>query len=448
MRRIRKGLDLPIKGSPRQKVDDARNVSRVALIGDDYVGMKPQMAVQEGDSVKLGQLLFTDKTTPGVQYTSPGCGKVVGIHRGAKRKFQSIEIQLEGDDAFEFQSYADQSFLRLSREQVRDNLVQSGLWTTLRTRPFSRVPAPDTTPHSIFVQAIDTNPLAVSPETIIAENEADFQRGLQLVSRLTDGKVFVCTTEQAQIPDTKSLNVQIERFGGPHPSGLTGTHIHLLDPVGLNKTVWSVNYQDLIAFGKLFVSGRLPTDRVISLAGPAVKDPRLLRTRIGASVSDLVDGNLVEDDVRVVSGSVLSGREANGPFAFLGRHHLQVTALSQGRERVLLEWLLPGLGKFSLQRVYASAFFARTQQYDFSTSQEGSPRAMVPSGMYERVMPLDILPTFLLRALLVGDAAQAQALGCLELDEEDLALCSYVCTGKHDYGPLLRNCLTRIEKEG
>ena len=184
MRRIRKGLDLPIKGSPRQKVDDARHVSRVALVGDDYVGMKPQMAVQEGDSVKLGQVLFYDKTTPGVQYTSPGCGKVVGIHRGAKRRFQSIEIELAGDEQLKFQSYADQSFLHLSREQVRDNLVQSGLWTT----PFERVhsaecPSLDSTPHSIFVQAIDTNPLAPSPDTIIEENDADFQRGLQLVSR-------------------------------------------------------------------------------------------------------------------------------------------------------------------------------------------------------------------------------------------------------------------------
>lgn len=448
MRRIRKGLDLPIKGAPRQKVDDARNVSRVALVGDDYVGMKPQMAVQEGDSVKLGQVLFHDKTTPGIQYTSPGCGTVVGIHRGAKRRFQAIEIELAGDDEIEFPSFADQSLLSLSREQVRDNLVLSGLWTTFRTRPFSRVPPLDGQPHSIFVQAIDTNPLAPAPEPIIADHEADFQRGLQLLSRLTEGKVFVCTTEQASIADTKSLDVQIERFTGPHPAGLTGTHIHFLDPVGLNKTVWSVNYQDVIAFGRLFVTGRLPTDRIISLAGPAVKDPRLLRTRIGASIENLVDGNLSEINLRVVSGSVLSGREATGPFAFLGRHHLQVTALPQGGERVLLEWLLPGLNKFSLQRVYASAFLARNQKYAFSTSQEGSPRAMVPSGMYERVMPLDILPTFLLRALLVGDTDQARALGCLELDEEDLALCSYVCTGKHDYGPLLRRCLTQIEKEG
>ncbi len=448
MRRIRKGLDLPITGSPRQTLDNAPPVSRVALIGDDYVGMKPQMAVQEGNSVKLGQVLFYDKTTPGVQYTSPGCGTVVAIHRGAKRRFQSIEIELTGEDEIQFQSYADQSFLHLSREQVRDNLVQSGLWTTFRTRPFSRVPALDAAPHSIFVQAIDTNPLAPSVEAIIDENEADFQRGLQLVSRLTEGTVFVCTTQHTKIPDSKSPTVQVERFAGPHPSGLTGTHIHLLDPVSPTKTVWSVNYQDVIAFGKLFVSGRLPVDRTISLAGPAVKDPRLLRTRIGASVSDLIEGNLLDTELRVVSGSALAGREAKGPFAFLGRHHLQVTVLPQGGERVFIEWLLPGLNKFSLRKVYASAFVSPKRKYDFSTSQEGSPRAMVPSGMYEQVMPMDILATYLLRALIVGDTAQAQALGCLELDEEDLALCSYVCTGKHDYGPLLRRCLTQIEKEG
>ncbi len=450
---IKQGLDLPITGEPTQTVDVGPSVTTVALVGDDYIGMKPAMAVAEGDAVKLGQLLYTDRKTSGVRYTSPGCGKVLAVNRGAKRAFQSIVIELDGDDEKTFRNYADVDLTTLTRDQVCENLVESGLWTALRTRPYAKVPAPKSVPDALFVTVMDTNPHAVDPPGVIAESAADFVFGLQCLRHLTDGAIFLCKAAGAEIPGDDLDFVSLAEFAGPHPAGLPGTHIHFLFPVCEKKTVWHVNYQDVIAVGRLFTTGRLSVERIISLAGPAVKNPRLLRTRIGASTQELTSGELKQGESRVVSGSVLSGRRAVAQYAYLGRYHLQVSALFEGREREFLGWHRPGLNKFSMKRVFASAFFGNggrgnRGRFPLSTSTEGSRRAMVPIGMYEQVMPLDIIPTFLLRALIVGDSEQAQALGCLELDEEDLALCTFVCPGKYEYGPLLREILTRIEKEG
>ncbi len=448
MIRIRKGLDLPITGAPAQDIDTGPAVSRVALVGDDYIGMKPKMAVQVGDSVKLGQMLFEDKKTPGVWFTSPGCGKVVAVNRGPKRKFESMVIELEGEEEETFQSFSASELDNLDRHKVQDMLIQSGMWTVLRTRPYSKVPAPDSAPHSIFVAAMDTNPLAGDPAAIIKERAEDFGNGLKILSRLTDGPVFVCKRAGADIPDDGTANVSMQEFAGPHPAGLAGTHIHFLDPVSDQKTVWSINYQDVIAVGRLFTTGRLYLERVISLAGPAVKNPRLIRTRVGASIDELVEGELSLDKVRVISGSVLSGRQASGGYAFLGRSHLQVSAIAEGRKRDFLGWALAGFNRYSIKALYASALLGRGRMVDFSSSAEGNRRAMVPIGSYEKVMPLDINPPYFLRSLIIGDTEKAQELGCLELDEEDLALCAFVCPGKYNYGPMLRDVLTHIEKEG
>jgi Na+-transporting NADH:ubiquinone oxidoreductase subunit A len=445
---IHKGLDLPISGEPVQEIDTGTAVSRVALVGDDYIGMKPKMAVQVGDSVKLGQLLFEDKKTPGVRFTSPGCGKVAAVNRGAKRKFESMVIELEGEEEETFPSFGTAELGGLERSQVQEILIQSGMWTVLRTRPYSKVPAPDSAPHSIFVSAMDTNPLAADSTIIIKEREEDFGYGLQILARLTDGPVYVCQGPGADIPGDGIAGVSVQEFDGPHPAGLAGTHIHLLDPVSDQKTVWSINYQDVIAVGRLFTTGRLYLERVVSLAGPAVKKPRLIRTRVGADIAELVKTDLNQVNMRVISGSVLSGRQAGGGYAFLGRNHLQISAIAEGREREFLGWALAGFNRYSIKALYASAFVDRGRKVAFSSSAEGNRRAMVPIGSYEEVMPLDIDPPYFLRSLIVGDTDRAQALGCLELDEEDLALCAFVCPGKYNYGPLLRDVLTRIEKEG
>jgi len=444
---IKKGLDLPIKGVPEQVINKGNPVKSVAVIGTDYNGMKPTMKVNEGDTVKLGQILFEDKKNPGVIFTAPGAGKVIAINRGAKRILQSVVIGLEGDEEETFDTYSEQELTDLSRVQIVDNLVKSGLWTALRTRPYSKVPSTESSPRAIFVTAIDTNPLSANPELILDRQRGAFTNGLKIISKLTDGKTYLCKAEGANIPGSESKEAITEEFGGVHPAGLAGTHIHYLEPVNANKIVWYLNYQDVVAVGKLFTTGRLFVERVISLAGPQVKKPRLIETRIGANIDDLVAGELSALDNRVISGSVLTGRMASESFAYLGRYHTQISVLEEGKKREFLGWLSPGLKKFSIKNVFLSSLLPK-KNYAFTTSEEGNKRAMVPIGMYEKVMPLDIQPTFLLRSLIVRDTDKAQALGCLELDEEDLGLCTFVCPGKYDYGSILRDNLIRIEKDG
>ena len=445
MIKIKRGLDLPVTGAPLQHIAAARPVSRVALLGSDYHGMKPSMAVQVGDRVKLGQPLFSDKNNPGVHFTAPAAGLISAIHRGAQRVLQSVVIDMEGDEALHFAHYPSDQLATLDAQAVRDNLLQSGLWTALRSRPFSKVPAVDAVPSSIFVTAMDTQPLAADPAPIIQAYAADFTAGLQVLARLA--KVFLCQAPGVSLPGEELAGVQVARFSGPHPAGLPGTHMHFLDPVSAHKSVWQIGYQDVIAIGKLFSTGQLWVERVIALGGPVVMQPRLLRSRLGASLDELSAGELQSGNNRLVSGSLLGGRTARGAFAYLGRYHQQVSCLHEGDEREMLHYLRAGVNKHSVLNIFVSKLQA-AKRFAFDTSTNGSPRAMVPVGNYEAVMPLDILPTQLLRYLIVGDTEMAQKLGCLELDEEDLALCTYVCAGKYEYGPILRDNLTRIEKEG
>lgn len=444
MIKITKGLDLPITGEPKQKIAEGQKVTQVALVGPDYIGMKPTLLVQEGDRVKKGQAVFTDKKTEGVQYTAPAAGVVKSINRGERRVFLSMVIELDGEEEETFQSYPSDQLSSLTADQVQENLVNSGLWTTLRTRPFSRTPALGSRPQAIFVNAMDTNPLAANPEVIIAEQADAYKSGLQVLKKLTEGKLYVCKAPGANIPRAGVENT--EEFSGPHPAGLAGTHIHFLHPVSQERVVWTVGYQDVIAIGHLFTTGKLSTERVVALGGSQVKSPRLVRTLVGANLSELCADELVEDENRIISGSVFGGRTAADGLGFLGRFHNQVTVLREGRERYMLHYLRPGLNRFSVMPIYLSKLFPR--KLPFSTSSMGSERAMVPIGSYERVMPLDILPTQLLRAIIVEDIDTATNLGALELDEEDLALCTFVCPGKYEYGPILRKNLTRIELEG
>jgi Na+-transporting NADH:ubiquinone oxidoreductase subunit A len=299
----------------------------------------------------------------------------------------------------------------------------------------------------VFVTAMDTDPLAPDVEVVMQGREADFATGVAALTRLTDGPVFVCTSDRFALTVPTSDRVRHERFAGPHPSGTAGFHIHTLDPAGRTRTVWHIGYQDVIDIGHLFKTGEIGTDRIVALAGPAVVKPRLLRTRIGASTEEMVAGELRTAEVRVISGSVLSGRRAAGPVTgFLGRYHRQVSALVEGRAREFMGWAGPGFHKFSTIPVFASRL-RPNQRFAFTTAVNGSPRAIVPIGLYEKVMPFDLQPTFLLKSLLTHDLERAEQLGCLELDEEDLALCTFVCPGKNDYGPYLRDALSAIEKE-
>ncbi len=445
--KIKRGLNIPIAGDPEQKVYDAPAVRRAALLGRDYVGMKPTFAVKVGDRVKLGQVLFADKKMPDVLFTAPGAGKVAAIHRGERRALISVVIDLEGDEAETFDAVSSDRLGVLSREQVKGQLLASGLWTALRARPFGKVADPAVVPHSIFVTAMDTRPSAPNVEVILAGNQEAFRNGLAVLSHLTDGKVFVCRAPNAAIPVQENERVVVAEFSGPHPAGLPGTHIHFLDPVSRQKTVWYIGAQDVAAVGRLFTEGRLYTERIVALTGPAVKRPRLLRTRLGASLNELLQGELLDGNNRVISGSVLDGFTAAQESAFLGRYHQQISVVREGGERRFLGWLSPGTDLFSVKNIVVSKLRPR-KKFAFTTALNGGTRAIVPIGSYEEVMPLDILPTHLLRSLAIADVEQAELLGCLELEEEDLALCTYVCPSKIDHGLNLRNTLTLIEKEG
>jgi Na+-transporting NADH:ubiquinone oxidoreductase subunit A len=445
--KIKKGLNLPIIGEPEQVLSKSNLAQKVALLGDDYVGMRPTMAVKVGDKVKLGQLLFTDKKMAGVKYTSPGAGEIIEVNRGEKRKFLSVVIQLKGSDEITFTSYTEEQLENLKRDEVVHQLVESGMWTSLRSRPFSKVANPETTPNSIFITAMDSNPLAPAVDKIVEGNKHNFLNGLKIISKLTDSKIFLCKYPGTEIPVPEIKNIQVEEFEGLHPAGNVGTHIHFLDPVGRKKTVWHIDAQDVIAIGTLFTTGKINVERVISLAGPGVSNPRLIRTRIGASVEDITVGELKNGENRIVSGSILSGHTAAGPTAYLGRYHQQISVLAEGRKRVFFGWVSPGFKLYSFKKILLSSLTPK-KKFNFDTALHGGKRAIVPIGSYEKVFPLDMLPTYLLRALAVNDVEEAENLGCLELSEEDLSLCTFVCPSKINHGENLRKTLTLIEKEG
>lgn len=447
---ITRGLDIPLAGEPEQSLHESAPVSRVALCGLDYAGLKPRLRVAEGDRVGPLQALFTDKRDPAVQYTAPGRGTVVEINRGSRRVLQTIVIRLEDSDTQEiaFDALGEEQVNRLLREEIVGRLLKSGLWTAFRTRPFSQVPHSQSRPRSIFVTAMNTRPLAPDPRVVIRADVDTFAAGLHVMSRLTRGTVNLCVAPGWDIALPDAEGVRTVRFAGPHPAGLPGTHIHCLYPVSSDRVVWHIGYADVMAIGKLFRRGVIDCSRVIALSGASVVKPRLVRARLGASIEDLTRGEIENSEsCRVISGSVLEGRTASRGLTCLGRYHDQVSVIEEGGSRRFMGWtdILP-------HRYSAARTFKRKSGHRFKfalpTSQNGRFAGMVPMRAFEKVMPLDILPSPLFRALLVNDTEQAQNLGCLELDEEDVALCAFVCPAKIDYGLFLRSNLDQIQREG
>jgi Na+-transporting NADH:ubiquinone oxidoreductase subunit A len=415
------------------------------------------MSVKEGDVVKRGQKLFEDRNNDGVFHTSPAAGTVVAIHRGERRMLQSIVIELsEGERAGEprydeyesFESFRSGDPGSLGAEAVEALLVESGMWTAIRARPFGKSPPLGSRPAAIFVTASDSDPLSADPDVVLADQMADFDRGLRVLAQLTEGPTYLCVGEGSKIPDGVSAPVTTEVFAGPHPSGTAGVHIHTLAPVSRARTVWQVGYQDVASIGRLFETGRLDVRRTVAIGGPPVTNPRLIATRVGASVAEIAKAEGLGDGLRWISGSVFSGKACvDEPYQYLGRFDNQISVLAEGGQRDFLGMMSPGFNKFSILPAFASALTGG-RSAEFTTATHGSHRAMVPIGMYEKVFPFDMEPVFLLRSLAVSDVEQAEEMGALELLEEDVALCTFVCPGKENYGPLLRNNLEIIQKEG
>ncbi|PCI85545.1 MAG: NADH:ubiquinone reductase (Na(+)-transporting) subunit A [Hyphomicrobiales bacterium] len=451
--KLKKGLDLPIIGAPNQIKIHKKSVKSIAVNGQDYIGLKPKMLVAEGEHVKCGQPLFEHKVSPEIKYVAPASGVIKAINRGPRRVLETIIIELDDKQVgVNFDKYKVDELSDIGRNKVQKNLYKSGLWSSFKTRPYSKVPTANTTPHSLFVTAMDSEPLAADAASIIHAAQDDFDYGIEIINQLSDGKTFICHDDKDNIGIAsldKLENVEYHHFSGPHPSGLAGTHIHFLDPIFGDKTIWTIGYQDVIAIGRLFTTGMLNAERIIAITGPSALAPKLVKTQLGANIDDLLENEVaVGKNYRAVSGSVLTGYKAEGKFAYLGRYHRQICLLDIDESQELLGWLRTSTKKYAFNNVHLSSFFRKKLKFPFSTKIHGSPRALVPFGSYERVMPMDILTTQLLRAILIKDTDSAQKLGVMEFDEEDLALCSFICHSKYEYGEALRACLEKIEKEG
>ncbi len=443
--KLKKGLELPIQGAPDQTIQPGPEYSSVAVLGADYLGLKPRMLVQEGDEVKRGTPLFCHKDVPEAMMVAPLSGKVVAINRGARRVLQSVVVAVSdaNDTGIDFSGVGNAE----DAEGVTEKLCAAGLWTAFRTRPYSKIPAPGTKPAAIFVTAMDSEPLAPDAAVIIADAGEAFAAGLAAISKLTEGKTYLCHRDGDSVPGADVPGVEVAAFDGPHPAGLAGTHIHFLEPLAGDKQVWTIGYQDVIAIGRVMQTGHLDPNIVVALSGPGARQPRLIRTVMGASTDDLTrDEVQVDGQARIISGSVLSGHQAEGPTAYLGRFSRQITIIREDHDQIPMGWIRPMPSKYAVQPVLGSAFSHKL--FKLTSNLNGGRRAMVPTGTFERLMPQDYLPTQLLRALLVMDTDTAQALGALELDEEDLGLVGFACPAKYEYGLALRDCLTKIEKEG
>ena len=443
---LKKGLNVSISGALRDDSVSDVSVQTVAVLGDDYIGLKPRLSVAVDDIVVTGTPIFAHKDTLQVQIVSPVAGRVKAINRGARRKLISVEIEVDaekGGAPIDFSDVGDAT----TADGLAERLCQAGLWTSFRTRPYSKVPAPETRADAIFVTAIDTDPLAADPAPIIRENADAFKAGLSAITLLTNGKTYLCHADGADVPTVDNSDVEAAAFAGPHQAGLAGTHIHFLEPIHGTKTVWTIGYQDVIAIGQLLQNGTYDATRVIAVTGPMCSNPRIVRTVVGASMADLVaEETPFEAPIRMISGSVLSGKmgeEANG---YLGRYARQITLIEEDRKQIPMGWIRPMVDKYAVQPVLGSAMARRT--FPLTSNLNGGRRAMVPVGTFENLMPQDYLPTQLLRAVITMDTDQAQALGALELDEEDLGLAGFACPAKYEYGLALRDCLTTIEKEG
>ncbi len=446
---VTRGLDLPIAGAPAQVISAARAVTQVALLPADHLGTKPRLRVQVGDDVVLGQPIWQDRTHESIVVVAPGHGRIAAINRGERRVIQSIVIDLATSEPTATPMASWTARAATDRGALRALLLEAGLWVAFRTRPFSHVPAPDSDPSALFVNTMDTNPLAPNVEVIIAERRADFDRGLAALRTLTDAPLYVGRAVGSTAGDGVK-GVTTADFAGKHPAGMVGYHIHTLAPVSRTRIAWHIGAQDVIRIGQLVNTGTLDVSQVVALGGPPLTKPRLVRTRLGTSITELMEGEMTAPSTphelapRVISGSVLTGRQATDPvFAFLSRFHQQISVLPEVRVRSFLGWLGLRAPRYSAMPIYVGGGASA----GFDTRMHGGPRAMVPIGAYERVMPMDLMATHLLRAIALGDPEWAEELGVLELDEEDVALCSYVCPGKADFGGALRRVLETIAAE-
>ncbi len=443
--KLRKGLNIKLAGKAEKILLPEVPMARYGVRFADFPGLVARLEVQEGDRVMAGSVLFHDKSFPEIKYVSPVPGVVREVIRGEKRVLTEVVIDQDGTDKIDFGA-ADP--LSLSREEVKEKLLESGLWPVLRQRPYHIVARPSETPRDVFISAFDSAPLAPDLDFVMTNTHGGFlQAGINALTRLTDGKVHISQeAEGTRVAEMKNLqNVEFHRFSGPHPAGNVGVQIHHIAPVSKGEVVWTVDLQDVVAIGRLFSTGFHDREKIIALAGPAAQHRKYYRIRPGASVSGILKGNLGEGNLRIISGNVLTGKKIS-PEGSFGFYDNMVTVIPEGDYHEFFGWATPGLKKFSYWRTFVSKLLP-AREYRMDTNMHGGHRAFVVTGHYENVLPMDIYPVHLLKAILAGDVELMENLGIYEVAEEDFALCEYIDPSKTEIQEIIRSGISLMIKE-
>jgi len=443
--KLKKGLDIRIKGVAERILNEDVESNFYGVKPIDFPGLTPKLNVKTGDMVLAGSPLFHDKIHSGIIFTSAVSGKVVSIKRGDRRKLLEVIVEKVGDDFIDF-GKSDPAVL--SREKIKESLLISGLWPSVRQRPYHVVANPEDVPKAIFISGFDTAPLGPDYNFIMDNSSASlFRSGITALKKLTDGKINLVLKDKDDSSALlkKAPDVEISYFSGPHPAGNVGVHIHHLDPVNKGEIVWFVNLQDVLTIGSLFDQGIYKNERIVALTGSEVLHPQYYKIRSGASVSPLLKGNIKTGNLRFISGNVLTGTriEAGG---YLGYYDSQVTVIPEGDNYEFLGWIKPGINKFSFYRIFVSSLISG-KSYRLDTNLHGSERAFVMTGQYEKVVPMNIYPMQLLKAILSEDIDLMENLGIYEIAEEDFALCEFICPSKIEIQSIVRKGLDLMIKE-
>jgi Na+-transporting NADH:ubiquinone oxidoreductase subunit A len=443
--KLKKGFDLRMKGTAARELTEGVESVLYAVKPTDFPGLVPRMEVKQGDKVQAGSTLFIDKLRPGIRFTSPVSGTVVSVNRGDRRKLLEVVIEKSGEDYIDF---GRQDLSEISAEKVRELLLVSGLWPAIRQRPYHIIAGPDSVPKSIFISGFDTAPLAPDTNFIFGNSVAShFQKGITALKRLTNSKInLVLHGEEGTPGELKNIDgTDITWFSGPHPAGNVGVHIHHLDPLNKGEVIWIVNFQDVLTIGRLFEEGIYKNEKIIALTGSEVINPQYYKMITGASVAGIIKDNVKPGRQRFISGNVLTGTKIQ-PDGFLGYYDAQVTVIPEGDYSEFFGWAMPGINKLSFYKTFISSLLPK-KNYRLDTNMHGGERAFVMTGKYEQVVPMDIYPMLLLKAILAQDIEMMENLGIYEIAEEDFALCEFICPSKIEIQSIVRQGIDLMIKE-
>ncbi len=441
--KLRKGLNIKLKGGAKEEVKTLSAPLKVALKPTDFLELIPKLKIKVDAVVKAGDALFYDKYHPEIVFTSPVGGKVVAINRGERRRI--LEVVVERDENAGSVEFVKGNPGSLSGEEIKEQLLKSGLWPFIKKRPYGIIALPDEKPKSIYISTFDTAPLAPNYNFVLKDELATFQTGVDALAKLTDGKVNLGVNRNSIFTSIK--NVEINTFDGPHPAGNVGIQIHHTAPLNKGDVVWTVHVQDVLFIGRLFETGKVDFTKTVALTGSEVEDPKYYKTILGTPVSAITGGNLKQADYnqRIISGNVLTGTKVE-PAGYLGFYDSQISVIPEGDNYEFMGWALPGVDKFSASKAFLSKLFPK-KEYVLDANLHGGERAFVLSGQYEKLVPMDILPVHLLKAILVNDIDKMEQLGIYEVIEEDFALCEYACTSKIKVQSILRKGINTMIKE-